>query len=83
VKLIGEYCDATQAKALWNKALEEPFHFDSWKIPRFQMRDVEVVNAFRVISEKFGDPPASVLNKSNKSNLAFRFDLNLIREVEI
>jgi hypothetical protein len=25
----------------------------------------------------------SVLNKSNKSNLAFGFDLNLIREVEI
>jgi hypothetical protein len=26
---------------------------------------------------------SSVLNKSNKSNLAFGFDLNLIREVEI
>jgi hypothetical protein len=46
------------SKALWDKALKESYHLDSRKILRSQVRDVAVVNAFRSMSEKFGDLPA-------------------------
>jgi hypothetical protein len=43
-----------------------------------------ISNRFFLNGLRDGTPVStSVLNKSNKSNLAFGFDLNLIREVEI
>jgi hypothetical protein len=43
----------------------------------------ERYSTYKVSTEQGASPSCSVLNKSNKSNLAFGFDLNLIREVEI